>query len=124
LISPLGGAAQSWPDSATSADAAAQIEDPFAPVERQQPGKIDRCGATARMKLIDRLEVIRRKVLDVLSGRRERGEDHGAQIGGAKVGAAVMSADRFGVSHLRLSLPKARSPSCGRPNIAQGAIRR
>src|SRR5262249_4602984 len=98
-----------------SADATAQIEDPFAPVERQQPGKLDRCGAAARMQLIDRLEVIRRQALDVLSGRRERGEDHGAQIGGAKAGAGVMSADRWGVdrlgvSLLRLSWPKVRSP--------------
>ena len=64
---------------------------------RQQPGEIDGCSATARMKLIDRLEVIRRQAVNVLSGCRERSQDHRAEVR-----ASVVSGDLVGIGHLCL----------------------
>jgi len=44
-------------------------------LEFQQPRKIDRRGATAGVELVDRREIVGRQPLDVLTRRRECGED-------------------------------------------------
>jgi hypothetical protein len=63
-----------------SADPGADIEHPLASGQAAELGKPDRCRTLPAMELVDRGEVVRGQMVDILAGRLQCGEDSVAQI--------------------------------------------